>query len=524
MSHVRILVRYGGAWDERRKYEGGVLKGIIVSKEITHKDLQDELYDLAEVDSIEFDIKIRCIYEIKVENKAPPFELSNGCDLKFYILSENPLEVPLYVSFEPRSNQSKKVLNKYYNSVSGSNKVHSLNPHPPIAMDTLDENEIDIDEVQVGLCDNMIETTSAIWESYNSYDSKDNTFTRKSVEMNNESFDIPQQRDAPTKDCKGKAKVHYISSSRKLKIKRSDWSEESSTIYSKKSLQKRFLLLDASTTSVVEDCERQAKSWVVRELIKSKFKGVGRLYKSRDIIEDIKQDYGINMSYEKAWSARENAYERVRGSPEESYNLLRRYGEALKLTNPGTIFHMELEDDRFFKYLFMAVGPCIRGFLNCIRLVIVMDGTFLKNKYWGQLTVSVCLDGNNQIYPLAFKVVDRETDDLIQWFLEKLKGAIGKMPNLGFVTDRKTCFSKAYVEAVYLVRNQSNWKTSEDYIHMTVLPPKVVKRVGRPKKKRIPSVDEAPKLHKCGQCKEIGHNRLTCTNPISYTEKLSIQD
>ncbi|KAL4021587.1 hypothetical protein IC575_020393 [Cucumis melo] len=452
------------------------------------------------------------------------------------------------------------------------------------------------------------------------------------------------------------------------------------------------------------------------------------------------------MSYEKAWRARENAYERVQGSPEESYNLLRRYGEALKFTNPGTIFHMELEDDHFFKYLFMAVGPCVRGFLNCIRPVIVMDGTFLKNKYRGQLIVAVCLDDNNQIYPLAFGVVDRETDDSIQWFLEKLKGAIGEVPNLGFVTDRKTCFSKgissvfpsafyglcvqhlsqnlhdkykndtiatlfynasrtyrestfvevwrhllafpngsgkylndigiawwsrvhclgrrynmmttniaesmnsilkeprdlpiasflenvrallqrwfwerreegikvtstltkwvelviqkkqegaltmkvnpidcyqfyvkdldkeevvnlqtkectckefqaeqlpcshaiaaaqdrninvyslcanyytnecllaAYAEAVYPVGNQSDWKTSEDYVHMTVLPPKVVKRVGRPKKKRIPSVGEAPKLHKCGRCKQIGHNRLTCTNPISYTDKSSIQD
>ena len=47
MSHVPMLVRYGGMWDERRrKYEGGMLKGIVVSKEITHKDLQAELYDL----------------------------------------------------------------------------------------------------------------------------------------------------------------------------------------------------------------------------------------------------------------------------------------------------------------------------------------------------------------------------------------------------------------------------------------------------------------------------------------------
>ncbi|KAL4018195.1 hypothetical protein IC575_021785 [Cucumis melo] len=81
-----------------------------------------------------------------------------------------------------------------------------------------------------------------------------------------------------------------------------------------------------------------------------------------------------------------------------------------------------------------------------------------------------------------------------------------------------------YAEAIYPVGNQSDWKTSEYYVHMTVLPPKVVKKVGRPKKKRIPSVSEAPKLHTCGRCKQIGYNRLTCTNPISYTEKSSIQD
>ncbi|KAA0061359.1 MuDRA-like transposase [Cucumis melo var. makuwa] len=433
-------------------------------------------------------------------------------------------------------------------------------------MDTLDENEVDIGEVQVGLCDNMIGTNSAIWESYESYHSKDDTFTWESVEMYNELFDIPEQRDAPTKDCKGKGKVDYSSSSQKLKTKGSGWSEESSTIY------KRGFFVR---------CIDKKCGWRLRA-------GPGRIYKPRDIIEDMRQDYGVNMSYEKAWCARENAYERVRGSPEESYNLLRRYGEALKFTNPG--------------------------FLNCIRPVIVMDGTFLKNKYRDQLIVVVCLDGNNQIYPLAFGVVDRETDDSIQWFLEKLKGAIGEawwsrvhypgrrynmmttniaesmnsilkepkdLPIASFlenvrallqhwfwerreegikVTSTLTkwaelviqkkqegalkmkvnpidcyqfhvkdldkeevvnlqtkectckefqaeqlpcshtiaaardrninvysvcanyytneCLLAAYAEAVYPVGNQSDWKTSEDYVHMTVLPPKVVKRVG----------------------------------------------
>ncbi|KAA0038423.1 MuDRA-like transposase [Cucumis melo var. makuwa] len=290
-------------------------------------------------------------------------------------------------------------------------------------MYTLHDNEVDIGEVWVGLCDNMIWTNSTIWESYESYHSKDDTFTWESVEMNNELFDIPEQRDTPTKDCKRKGKVDYSSFSRKLKTKGSGWSEESSTSQEldfvvKKSTKevlfvrcidnkcgwrlrairlkdskifkiKKYVKVHSFSLEFLNRDHRQAKSWVVGELIKSKFKGVGRLYKPRDIIEDMRQDYGINMSYEKAWRARENAYERVRRSPEESYNLLRRYGETLKFTN---------------------LGPCVRGFLNCIRPVIVMDETFLKNNYRGQLIVAVCLDG--------------------------------EVPNLGFVTDRKTCFSK----------------------------------------------------------------------------------
>ncbi|KAL4017085.1 hypothetical protein IC575_024759 [Cucumis melo] len=355
MTHVWILVRHGGAWDEgRRKYEEEVLKGIFVSKEIMHKDLQYELYDLAEVDPIKFDIKIRCIYEIKGEKEAPPFELSNDRDLKFYILSENSLEVPLYLSFEPTSNRSMRVLNKDYNSVSGSNQVQNLNPHPPIGMETLDENEVDIGEVQVDLFDNMIGTNSAIWESYESYHSKDYTFTWELVEINNELFDIPEQRDAPTKDWKGKGKVDYSSSSRKLKTKGSGWSKENCTneeldvgqiFFCKRDLSLRLSVLamknifqfvvKKSTKEVifvrcidnkcgwrlravrlkgsnifkikkyvkVHSCSleflnpdhRQAKSLVVGELIKSKFKGVGRIYKPRDIIEDMRQDYGINI-------------------------------------------------------------------------------------------------------------------------------------------------------------------------------------------------------------------------------------
>ena len=88
---------------------------------------------------------------------------------------------------------------------------------------------------------------------------------------------------------------------------------------------KMYVKVHSCSIEFLNRDHRQAKSWVVRELIKSKFKGIGRLYKPRDIIEDMGQEYDINMSYEKAHRAKENAYERVQGSPEESYNLLLRY-------------------------------------------------------------------------------------------------------------------------------------------------------------------------------------------------------
>ena len=50
----------------------------------------------------------------------------------------------------------------------------------------------------------MVGTSSVT--NHMSHDSKDDTFIWEAIEMNNKSFDVSQQRDAPTKDCKGNLK------------------------------------------------------------------------------------------------------------------------------------------------------------------------------------------------------------------------------------------------------------------------------------------------------------------------------
>ena len=99
----------------------------------------------------------------------------------------------------------------------------------------------------------------------------------------------------------------------------------------------------------------------------------------------------------------------------------------------------------------MALGACISGFHTSIRLVITIDGIFLKAKYLGTLFVAACKDGNNQIYPLCFGIGDSENDASWEWFLKKLHGAIGHVDDLVVVLDRHNNIEKV-VRKLFLMQ------------------------------------------------------------------------
>lgn len=52
---------------------------------------------------------------------------------------------------------------------------------------------------------------------------------------------------------------------------------------------------------------RQAGSWFIGQYIKSKYQGTNRTYDPREIIDDMQREFGLNLSYEQAWRAREFA-------------------------------------------------------------------------------------------------------------------------------------------------------------------------------------------------------------------------
>ena len=60
-----------------------------------------------------------------------------------------------------------------------------------------------------------------------------------------------------------------------------------------------------------------------------------------------------------------------------------------------------------FKYVFWAFAPSITRFAHC-RPVISINGIHLYGKYKGKLLIAMATDANNEIFPLAFAVVDDE--------------------------------------------------------------------------------------------------------------------
>ncbi|XP_025647251.1 uncharacterized protein [Arachis hypogaea] len=118
------------------------------------------------------------------------------------------------------------------------------------------------------------------------------------------------------------------------------------------------------------------------------------------------------------------ARENIEGSEREQYAELRDYILAMLTANRGATIDMDttLMPDSLplFKRLYICFDACKKSFIQGCRPFIGLDGTFLKGYYGGQLLTAVGQDANNQIFPIAYAVVDSETRDNWRWFLELL--------------------------------------------------------------------------------------------------------
>ncbi|XP_015963688.1 uncharacterized protein LOC107487546 [Arachis duranensis] len=142
--------------------------------------------------------------------------------------------------------------------------------------------------------------------------------------------------------------------------------------------------------------------------------------KVKSVIVEVQSKFNYTVSYRKAWLAKQKSVEKIFGGWEASYEALPIWFEAMCHKEPSEIVDFEtmpayqgddlVTDIRVLHRVFWSYYPYIRAFRHC-KSVVQVDETHLYEKYKSCLLVAVSQDGNNNIVPIAFAIVEGETTD-----------------------------------------------------------------------------------------------------------------
>lgn len=182
-----------------------------------------------------------------------------------------------------------------------------------------------------------------------------------------------------------------------------------------------------------KESHRLASQRWVASVIKDKLRDSPN-YKPREIADDLEREYGLSLNYAQAWRGKFVAKKELHNSHEEACNQLPWFCDRIIETNPGSVATLLTSDDSKFR-LFVAFHASLSGFEHGCRPLIFLDGISLKaNKQW-KLLAATAVDGQNDIFPVAFSVVDKESSENWYWFLEQLKSALTMSRNLTFISN-----------------------------------------------------------------------------------------
>ncbi|RYR29368.1 uncharacterized protein LOC107606793 [Arachis ipaensis] len=165
----------------------------------------------------------------------------------------------------------------------------------------------------------------------------------------------------------------------------------------------------------------------------------------RSVIADVQSKFNYTISYHKTWMATQKAVEKIFGGWEASYEALPAWFEVMVKKEPSTAVEYgtlpcyrsdELAQDvRVLNRVFWSFYPCIRAFRPC-KPVVQVDGIRLYEKYKGMLLVAVSQNGNNNIVPIAFVLVEGETSYAWFFFLRHLRTHVVTKDGVGLISDR----------------------------------------------------------------------------------------
>ncbi|KAE8802250.1 Transposon protein, putative, Mutator sub-class [Hordeum vulgare] len=158
------------------------------------------------------------------------------------------------------------------------------------------------------------------------------------------------------------------------------------------------------------------------------------------------EKYKIEIPYMRIFNAREKALDRINGQWNDTFHLLYTFKAEVEMASPGSVVEIDKHTVQFkikgksfqkecFRRAFVCFKACWQGFLDGCRPYLAVDATHLTGRWRGQLVAASAVDGHNWLFPVAFGVVEAESEESWVWFLQQLRNIIGTPPGLAIHTD-----------------------------------------------------------------------------------------
>ncbi|KAH0692602.1 hypothetical protein KY285_019699 [Solanum tuberosum] len=151
-----------------------------------------------------------------------------------------------------------------------------------------------------------------------------------------------------------------------------------------------------------------------------------RVFKLQEL---IRKKYNVHVGKTTTRRARAKILNEIMGDHVKEFGRILDYKDELLRSNPGSTCVVKLgEANESGRVVFEAFYICFAAlkmaFMSA-RKCIGLDGCFLKGVCMGQLLIVVAKDGNNQMLPLAWAVVEKENTNSWSWFISLLQEDLG---------------------------------------------------------------------------------------------------
>ncbi|XP_056175387.1 uncharacterized protein LOC115675634 isoform X3 [Syzygium oleosum] len=162
-------------------------------------------------------------------------------------------------------------------------------------------------------------------------------------------------------------------------------------------------------------------------------------YTTSQMQADAMEMWALTLNKRTCYRAINRAIEIIRGPFVEQYKLLHSYKAELIRCSPNSTFDLEVGRYNTFKRFYVGFKELKEGFLAGCRRVIGLDGCFTETLIRGMLLCATGRDGNNQMFPIAWAVVEAETEESWTWFLKLLVKDLNVGQGLGwtFMSDQQ---------------------------------------------------------------------------------------